>query len=276
MKDFYGHLCHPETLLTAWATVRKKGRQGGVDRVSVKQFNRSFQSNINQLIAQLRAEKYLPEPYQELRIRQKAGKTRTLGLPTIKDKIVQQAVRDLIEPVFEKQFLNVSYGYRPCRGAVRAIKRVRHRIVAEKRKWLTMADIDKYFNNVNHDLLFKLIRKQIKDEALLKLIRLWVRMGKVDYRGKWKPRTKGIPQGSIISPLLSNIYLHPFDRHMVNSQYGYVRYADDFIILSHSEEEAYRAFFSTSSSCSTSIPITAFNAQKMDLYILGCILIIKK
>ena len=168
-----------------------------------------------------------------------------MSLPTIKDKIVQQGVKDIIEPVLEKEFLDVSYAYRKNKGPAKAIGRVSHLIVNEKREWVTLCDIDKYFDTIHHDLLFSLLSERIKDESLLTLIRLWVKMGKVDKRMRWKDTHRGIPQGGIVSPLLSNLYLHPFDRIMMEKQFGYVRYADDFIVLSRTEGEAYRALKDT-------------------------------
>lgn len=195
----------------------------------------------NLLTEQLSSYRYIPEPYQEIRIPKNDKEFRSLSLPTIKDKIVQQAVKDLIEPIFEKEFLDVSYAYRKNKGPARAIGRVCHLIDNEKRDWLTICDIDNYFDTIHHDLLFSILSERIKDEKLLTIIRLWVKMGKIDKKMRWKNTNRGIPQGSIISPLLSNLYLHLFDRMMVDKRFGYVRYADDFVILSQSEGEAYRA-----------------------------------
>lgn len=120
-----------------------------------------------------------------------------------------------------------------------------HLLANEKREWVTICDIDSYFDTINHDLLFSMLPEKIKDEKLLTLLRLWVRMGRVDKKMRWQDVAKGIPQGSIISPLLSNFYLHRFDSLMVERRFGYIRYADDFVILSPSEGEAYRALKET-------------------------------
>ncbi|MBI5181808.1 MAG: CRISPR-associated endonuclease Cas1, partial [Nitrospirae bacterium] len=133
----------------------------------------------------------------------------------------------------------------PNKGPAKAIAKVLHLVTNEKREWVTLCDIDRYFDTIHHNLLFSMLSEGIKDEKLLPIIRLWVKMGKVDVKMRWKDTIRGIPQGSIISPLLSNLYLHSFDKMMVERRFGYVRYADDFVILSHSEGEAYRALKDT-------------------------------
>lgn len=180
-----------------------------------------------------------------MKIPKDGNEFRSLSLPTIKDKIVQQAVKDLLAPLIEAEFLDVSYAYRENKGPLKAINRVHHLLANEKREWVTICDIDSYFDTINHDLLFSMLTEKIKDEKLLTLLRLWVRMGRVDKKMKWQDVVKGIPQGSILSPLLSNFYLHRFDSLMVERRFGYIRYADDFVILSSSEGEAYRALKET-------------------------------
>jgi group II intron reverse transcriptase/maturase/CRISPR-associated endonuclease Cas1 len=234
-----------ENLLLAWTKVKEKGSAGGIDKVTIETFEVDLEKNLRELAEQLSSHRYIPEPYQEIKIPKDENEFRSLSLPTIKDKIVQQAVKDIIEPILDKEFLDVSYAYRPNRGPSRAIGRISHLITNEKREWVTLCDIDNYFDTIHHDLLFSILSEKTKDEKLLLLIRLWVKMGKVDEKMRWKDTVRGIPQGSIISPLLSNLYLHPFDRMMVERRFGYVRYSDDFIILSPTEGEAYRALKDT-------------------------------
>jgi group II intron reverse transcriptase/maturase/CRISPR-associated endonuclease Cas1 len=243
--DFYKEIYKVENLLSAWAKVKEKGSAGGIDRVTIETFEADFNKNLRELAEQLSSYRYIPEPYQEIRIPKDDNEFRSLSLPTIKDKLVQQAAKDLIEPILDREFLAVSYAYRPNKGPAKAIGRVSHLIINEKREWVTLCDIDKYFDTIHHDLLFSMLSERIKDEKLLPLTRLWVKMGKVDEKMRWKDTVRGIPQGSIVSPLLSNLYLHPFDMMMVEKQFGYVRYADNFIILSYTEGEAYRALKDT-------------------------------
>ncbi|HOV89593.1 MAG TPA: CRISPR-associated endonuclease Cas1 [Syntrophorhabdaceae bacterium] len=243
--ELYKEICKIENLLSSWTKVKEKGSAGGIDKVTIETFEAELENNIKELSEQLTSYHYIPEPYQEIMIPKDNNEFRLLSLPTIKDKIVQQAIKDLIEPILEKEFLNVSYAYRQNKGPIKAIARVSHLINNEKREWVTICDIDNYFDSIHHDLLFSMLSERIKDEKILLLIRLWVKMGKVDVKMRWKDSTRGIPQGNILSPLLSNLYLHPFDQTMVDRKFGYVRYADDFIILSRSEGEAYRALKDT-------------------------------
>ncbi|MEW6215692.1 MAG: reverse transcriptase domain-containing protein, partial [Nitrospirota bacterium] len=241
----YEKVCSVENLLSAWVKIKEKGSAGGIDRVTIEAFEADLDKNIKDLSEQLSSYHYIPEPYQEIKIPKDDNEFRSLSLPTIKDKIVQQAVKDIIEPILDREFLDVSYAYRANKGPARAIGRVIHLIANEQREWVTLCDIDRYFDTVEHDLLFSMLSEKIKDDKLLPIIRLWVKMGKVDEKMRWKDTVKGIPQGAILSPLLSNLYLHPFDKMMVERRFGYVRYADNFIILSQSEGEAYRALKDT-------------------------------
>lgn len=243
--ELYNEVCRVETLLSAWTRVKDKGSAGGIDRVTIEAFEADLEKNLSDLSEQLSFRRYIPEPYQEVTIPKDDNELRFLSLPTIRDKVVQQAVKDRIEPILEKEFLDVSYAYRQNKGPTKAISRVSHLITQEKRDWVTLCDIDRYFDTIHHDLLFSLLSEKIRDENLITLVRLWVKMGKVDERMRWKDNVKGIPQGGIISPLLSNLYLHPFDKLMVEKRFGYVRYADNFIILSLTEGEAYRALKDT-------------------------------
>lgn len=243
--EIYNEIYRIENLLFSWQKIKQKGSAGGIDSVSVETFEKNLDTELKTLSCLLSTQRYIPEPYKEIKIPKDGYEYRSLSLPTIRDKIVQQTVKDALEPTFEKKFLNVSYGYRPSKGPLKAVKRVFHLISNEKREWVTLCDIDNYFDNIHHTILFSLLTEIIKDSGILSLIRMWLRMGKVDIRLRWRDTFKGIPQGAVISPLLSNLYLHPFDNMMVEKQFGYLRYADDFVILSRSEEESYRALRDT-------------------------------
>ncbi|NLW36113.1 MAG: CRISPR-associated endonuclease Cas1 [Syntrophorhabdus aromaticivorans] len=241
MAELYETLCRSENLFRAWESVRAKGSAGGIDGVSIDSFESGLDRNLEDLADELRSKRFIPQPYKQISIPKDENEFRNLSLPTIKDKIVQQAIRDIIEPVLDKEFLDVSYGYRRNKGPVKAIARTTYLLTNEKRSWVTLCDIDGYFDNVHHDTLFAMLSERLRDEDLLTLIRLYVKMGRVDARGRWIDSIKGIPQGGVVSPLLSNLYLHPLDRMMTDKGYGYIRYADDFIVLSRSEAEAYSA-----------------------------------
>lgn len=241
MTALYQQICRHDALLAAWQVVRDKGTSGGIDGVTLQEFEADLGKNLQGLQDELVAGRFVPQPYQEIKIAKGDGEFRSLGLMSVRDKIVQQAAREVLEPILDRMFLDVSYGYRKNKGAARAIARVNHLIVNEKREWLTYCDIDRYFDAINHDRLLAQLGKRIDDLKFLDLIRVWISMGKVDNQHRWKDSRLGIPQGGIISPLLSNFYLNSLDHFVVEKKLGFVRYADDFIILAGSRQEAEQA-----------------------------------
>lgn len=240
-ESLYKQICDSNLLLASWQIVQAKGSSGGIDGVTLQTFAADLDDNITALREELVAELFVPQPWKEVQIPKKDNEFRTLGLPSVRDKVVQQAARTLLEPLFDRMFLDVSYAYRTGKGAGRAIGRVQHLIVNEKRNWLTRCDIDRYFDNINHDRLMAMIAKRIQDPPFIKLLRTWLKMGRVDRQLHWTDASDGIPQGGIISPLLSNLYLNTLDHFCVDRKWGYVRYADDFVVLSHNRDEAERA-----------------------------------
>ncbi|MBI4377971.1 MAG: hypothetical protein HY578_02620 [Nitrospinae bacterium] len=154
--EIYKEVCRIENLLSAWAKVKEKGSAGGIDRVTIESFEAELGKNMKELSEQLLSYHYIPEPYQEIKIPKDDSEFRSLSLPTIRDKIVQQAVKDIIEPMLDKEFLGVSYAYRQNKGTAKAIGRVSHVITNEKREWVTLCDIDSYFDTIHHDILFSM------------------------------------------------------------------------------------------------------------------------
>ncbi len=242
MSTLFEQVATFNNLFDAWQKVKTKGSAGGIDNVSIALFDGDAAAHIERLKEQLLTDKYVPEPYKAFKIPKDENEFRQLGLPCVKDKIVQSAARQIIEPLFEKQFLNFSYGNRPGKGPVKAIRRVQDRIRSEHYEWITIADIDNFFDTVQPEILFGLIDETIKCPILMKLFRLWVQIGSVNFRFKYQAYREGIPQGSVISPLFSNIYLHPFDQYLMQKGYGPVRYADDFVIFSKTEKQAQQAY----------------------------------
>lgn len=228
-------------LRQAWHEIRKKGKSGGIDGETIQTFGDHAEKELAELREELLNGRFVPQPYKTVNIPKKDGDTRSLGLMTIRDKIVQQSARAILEPILDRMFLDVSYGYRAGKGTGRAIKRVAHMIRSEKRVWLTKCDIDGYFDNIEHERLLRLLTARIQAPDFIRLIQVWLQMGRVSGNLSWKDSVKGIPQGGIISPLLSNFYLNPMDHFCNDRKYGLVRYADDFIILSHTEEKAKKA-----------------------------------
>lgn len=233
--SLFEQACSLDNLLGSWLKIKEKGSIGGADKVTLGQFEANLDKNLADLSQQLQAGRYIPEPYQELSIPKKDGQVRVLGLPAVRDKIAQEAVRSLIEPILDRTFLPSSYGYRLRKGPVMAIHWVRHLIQDKGCKWVVLCDIDSYFDRIDHAFLFQFVRKLLPDDRLVSLLELWVRMGSVGRSLAWKDRPQGIPQGSVISPLLSNLYLHPLDEFMWKQHQMYVRYADDFVVLNRTE-----------------------------------------
>ncbi len=237
----------PRNLNEAWLKIMVKKSSGGLDGVSVREFSENLEQNLEQLGCDLVEQRYIPEPLKAIQIPKNKGNNekRELGLPGVRDKIAQEAVRRVIEPVLEREFLDCSYGYRKGKGPQRAIARVRHYIDYLSASWVVNADIDDFFGSLNHDLLLQRLARVLGDEAVVRLVELWLRMGKVDRRGQWHDVYSGVCQGGVISPLLANFYLHPMDCFLTEKEYGLVRYSDDFVILCPNRKQAEQAYRDT-------------------------------
>ncbi len=219
----------PENLLDAWKRVRTKKAAGGLDGKSVEDFERDVEKELQALREEIIAGRYVPEPLLQIQIPKsnKPGEKRSLGLPSVRDKVAQEAVRTVIEPAVDKDFMDASYGYRRGKGPAKAIGRVRHILGNGAVSWLVDIDIDDFFPSIDHDLLLERLRIHGVDEPVCRLCLLWLKMGVVDGRGKWRDVYEGVSQGGIVSPLLANIYLHPLDLYLVEKGVPFVRYADD-------------------------------------------------
>lgn len=236
----FENLCLEKTILNAWNHVKAKNAAGGIDGISISTFEADLENNISEIIEELRSGSWSPRPYMKVEIPKKTREQRKLGLLSIKDKIIQQAIKSLIEPRMEKLFASNSYGYRPGKGALKAIRRALQERTNKNTPWILRLDIDNYFDNIDHEILQQRIKAIIPDHEIIRLIMLCVKMGVVNKDGKWEDSYKGLPQGAVLSPVLANLYLHSFDQFILSRQLPYVRYADDFIILCHSKEEAER------------------------------------
>lgn len=238
MKTLFEKLCHTSTLLAAWKEVKQKGSSGGIDGMSIRDFDERLGDYLQEVQASLQEHRWNPEPYLRITIPKNEKERRELGLLCIKDKIVQQAIKQLVEPRFEKVFVSNTYGYRPQKGHTRAVKFARFCCQNSNYPIVLRLDIDNYFDNIDHAILFKRIRPIIADEEVIRLMELCVKMGVVTHRLQWNDVSKGVPQGAVLSPLLANYYLHSFDQFVLSRTKMYVRYADDFIICCESKEKA--------------------------------------
>lgn len=225
-----------QTLRAGWEAVRRNRGAAGVDRMNIECFEAQADKYLKELEAALRSGCYQPAAVRRVEIPKADGKMRPLGIPTVKDRIVQAAVKSVIEPIFEHEFLSSSYGFRPGRGAKDALREVDRQLKAGA-VWVVDADIRGYFDTIPHAELMAQLEARISDGKLLKLIESFLRQDIVSEAKCWKP-TGGTPQGAVLSPLLANLYLHPLDVRLAELGFNLVRYADDFVILCKSEAEA--------------------------------------
>ena len=226
----------PATLELAWTKVEANHGAAGVDGQSVDRFAAKAEEYLSELARALRDGTYRPQAIKRVEIPKGDGRTRPLGIPTVKDRIVQQAVRLAIEPIFESGFCDGSYGFRPERGCRDALREV-DRLLKEGYTHVVDADLQSYFDTIPHERLMARVEERISDGRVLDLIRNWLTADILQDLSKWTP-TEGSPQGAVISPLLANIYLDPLDRLMAEHGYPMVRYADDFVILTRSHADA--------------------------------------
>lgn len=223
----YDRIFRLDILWRAWKGVRENKGSAGIDGVTFEMIDEyGVESYLLDIKEGLMKGVYQPSPVKRVYIPKPDGKQRPLGIPVIRDRIIQQACKIVVEPIFEANFMKCSYGFRPKRDAVQASKRVQKAL--NKNWYIVDPDIKGYFDNIDHDILISLLKRRISDRRVLKLFRQWLKSGVID-GGKYMPTEKGSPQGGVISPLLANIYLHVLDSYWENhKELGeIVRYADD-------------------------------------------------
>lgn len=226
----------PATLEAAWERVWANHGAAGVDRQSIERFEAREDLYLAELSTALREGKYRPQPIRRVEIPKGDGRTRPLGIPTVKDRIVQTAVKFALEPIFETTFRPTSYGFRPGRGCREALREVAQ-LIEDGYTFVVDADLESYFDTIPHERLMQQVEERISDGRILGLLRGWLAQDILQGLQRWTP-TEGTPQGAVISPLLANIYLHPLDELMAARGHRMVRYADDFVVLCRSREEA--------------------------------------
>jgi RNA-directed DNA polymerase len=217
-------------------TKRNKGTHG-VDNISIKYVGKHLEENLNKLQEELNGETYRPQQLRRIYIpKLGSAEKRPISIPTVRDRIVQGAVKNAIEPIFERTFAETSYGFRPNKNAKQALKRVDKLLNAGK-TWAVDCDIKSYFDTIPHDKLMNRVKEQIADTKVLKLIEQMLEQGIMEAHKEWNP-TQGTPQGGVISPVLANIYLNELDHLLIRKGVHPTRYADDLVVLCDSEAEA--------------------------------------
>lgn len=228
-----------KTLIAAWRRVERNGGSAGVDGERIRDFRHGVEKRLSNLSEQLREGQYEPLPIRRVFIPKLGShEMRPLGIPTIRDRVTQTALRSVIEPIFERDFSDHSYGFRPGRSTKDALRRV-DGLLVEGRTWVVDVDIARYFDTIPHQMLMKEIEKKIADGRVLSLIERYLKQDVLEATPSYAAdENKGTPQGAVISPLLANIYLHPIDIVMGREGYEMVRYADDCVVMCATQEQA--------------------------------------
>lgn len=241
MSPFYPRICEYDILKSAFQRVKENQGGPGVDGVRISQFERHLDENLSRLQNELGQKTYAPLPLLKLLVEKGkgTGEARALSIPAVRDRVAQTAVLQYIEPVLEKEFEDCSFAYRRGRSVKMAVRRIEE-YYNEGYHWVAEADIDAFFDEVDHGLLMIKVRKCINDNDIVNLIRQWITATVWDGTSV-AVINKGIPQGSPISPVLANLFLDELDEAFLRKGYRIVRYADDFIVLCKSPDKAKEA-----------------------------------
>ena len=238
--SLYGRLLSRAALFEAYQQVKRNKGAAGIDGQSLKAFDKNVSEELSRLLLELKEKRYQAQPVKRVIIPKDDGGERLLGIPTVRDRIVQQALHNLLEPIFDPTFHPSSYGYRKVRSCHQAISKASLFIRKYRREWVVDMDLSKCFDTLDHELILQSLRQRVTDGSLLGLVKQFLESG-VMIGDQLESTTIGSPQGGVISPLLANIYLDHFDQAMKARGHRIVRYADDILILSGSQRGAEHA-----------------------------------
>jgi len=238
--SLYDRMLEQKRHLHAFAKVKSNKGAAGIDGQSVADFAEHLPEEIAVLVRELKEKSYRPQPVRRVEIPKSDGTHRKLGIPTVRDRVVQQVLLDILQPIFDPQFHPSSYGYRPGRSCHQAIAKASLFIRRYRRRWVVDMDLSKCFDTLDHDLIIQSFRRRVTDGSILGLLRLFLQSGIMTADG-WQASEQGSPQGGVISPLIANVYLDAFDQQMKDRGHRIVRYADDILILSCSRRGAENA-----------------------------------
>ena len=243
--DLLELILKPSNILEAWKRVRANKGAAGIDGMTIDDFPTwAKDGNWKRIMSELRLGQYQPSPVRRVEIDKSDGGKRQLGIPTIVDRVIQQAIAQVLTPIFDPTFSDNSFGFRPNRNGQQAVKQVQS-IIKTGRRFAVDVDLSKFFDRVNHDLLMTHLGYKVKDKRLLKLIKRYLRAGVIDNQFYSESR-EGVPQGGPLSPLLANIMLDPLDKELEKRGHKFARYADDFTILVKSPRAGERVLSSIS------------------------------
>ena len=238
--SLYDRLLDRRALARAFEKVRRAQGAPGVDGQTIVDFQSRLLEELDQLVSELRNRSYQPQPVRRVSIPKPDGGERHLGIPAVRDRVVQQALLEILQPIFDPQFHPSSYGYRPGRSCQQAVAKATMFIRRYGRRHVVDMDLSKCFDRLDHDLIIASIRRRVTDGSILTLVRMFLTSG-VMVEGNWEATETGSPQGGVVSPLIANIYLDAFDQEMKRRGHRLVRYADDILILCRSESAAHQA-----------------------------------
>ena len=243
--NLFEHVLQRENILKAWKRVRANKGAAGIDGMTIDEFPAWAKSgHWKTIITDLKTGQYKPSPVRRVEIDKPDGGTRHLGIPTVTDRVIQQAIAQVLTPIFDPGFSNNSFGFRPRRNGQQAVKQVQG-IIKEGRRFAVDVDLSKFFDRVNHDLLMTHLGRKVKDKRLLRLIKRYLRAGVIDNQF-YRESREGVPQGGPLSPLLANIMLDPLDKELEKRGHRFARYADDFTIVVKSQRAGQRVLRSIS------------------------------